>query len=59
MSAIIEHQRNGRRIGLGRCWGRHRMDVAPIVTELRIAPFEVYARKDLSIELVLAPASSL
>jgi two-component system sensor histidine kinase PhoQ len=35
--------------------GQAPVDIAPIVAELRVALLKVYARKDLSIELVVAP----
>jgi two-component system, OmpR family, sensor histidine kinase PhoQ len=56
MSAIIEHQLKRAAASGGALLGQAPLDVAPIVTELRIALLKVYARKDLSIELVLAPA---
>ncbi len=55
MSAIIEHQLKRAAASGGALLGQAPVDVAPIVTELRIALLKVYARKDLSIELVIAP----
>jgi len=54
MSAIIEHQLNRAASG-GALLGQAPVDVAPIVAELRVALLKVYARKDLSIELMAAP----
>ena len=55
MSAIIEHQLKRAASG-GALLGQAPLDIAPIVSELRVALLKVYARKDLSIELVVAPA---
>jgi two-component system, OmpR family, sensor histidine kinase PhoQ len=55
MSAIIEHQLKRAAASGGALLGQAPVDVAPIVTELRVALLKVYARKDLSIELVIAP----
>jgi len=56
MSAIIEHQLKRAAASGGALLGQAPVDVAPIVAELRVALLKVYARKDLSIELVVAPA---
>jgi len=55
MSAIIEHQLKRAAASGGALLGQAPVDVAPIVAELRIALLKVYARKDLSIELAVAP----
>jgi two-component system sensor histidine kinase PhoQ len=55
MSAIIEHQLKRAAASGGALLGQAPVDVAPIVAELRVALLKVYARKDLSIELVIAP----
>lgn len=55
MSAIIEHQLKRAAASGGALLGQAPVDVAPIVVELRAALMKVYARKDLSIELVVAP----
>ena len=56
MSAIIEHQLKRAAASGGALLGQAPVDIAPIVAELRVALLKVYARKDLSIELVVAPA---
>jgi two-component system, OmpR family, sensor histidine kinase PhoQ len=55
MSAIIEHQLKRAAASGGALLGQAPVDIAPIVAELRVALLKVYARKDLSIELVVAP----
>jgi two-component system sensor histidine kinase PhoQ len=57
MSGIIEHQLKRAAASGGALLGQAPVDVAPIVSELRVALLKVYARKDLSIELVVAPGS--
>jgi two-component system, OmpR family, sensor histidine kinase PhoQ len=54
MSAIIEHQLERAASG-GALLGQAPVEIAPIVAELRVALLKVYARKDLSIELVISP----
>jgi two-component system, OmpR family, sensor histidine kinase PhoQ len=54
MSAIIEHQLKRAAASGGALLGQAPVEVAPIVAELRVALLRVYARKDLSIELVVA-----
>jgi two-component system sensor histidine kinase PhoQ len=54
MSAIIEHQLKRAAASGGALLGQAPVDVAPIIAELRVALLKVYARKDLSIELVVA-----
>ncbi len=55
MSAIIEHQLKRAAASGGALLGQAPVDVAPIVAELRVTLLKVYARKDLSIELAIAP----
>ena len=55
MSAIIEHQLKRAAASGGALLGQAPVEVAPIVSELRVTLLKVYARKDLSIELVVAP----
>jgi two-component system sensor histidine kinase PhoQ len=55
MSAIIEHQLMRAAASGGALLGQAPVDVAPILAELRVALLKVYARKDLSIELAIAP----
>jgi two-component system, OmpR family, sensor histidine kinase PhoQ len=57
MSGIIEHQLKRAAASGGALLGQAPVDVAPIVAELRVALLKVYARKDLSIELLIAPGS--
>ena len=56
MSAIIEHQLKRAAASGGALLGQAPVDVAPVVAELRIALLKVYARKDLSLELIVPPA---
>jgi two-component system sensor histidine kinase PhoQ len=55
MSAIIQHQLKRAAASGGALLGQAPVDVAPIVAELRVTLLKVYARKDLSIELAIAP----
>lgn len=55
MSAIIEHQLKRAAASGGALLGQAPVDIAPIVAELRVALLKVYARKDLSIEISVAP----
>ena len=55
MSAIIEHQLKRAAASGGALLGQAPLEVAPIVSELRVTLLKVYARKDLSIELAVAP----
>ncbi len=55
MSAIIEHQLKRAAASGGALLGQAPVDVAPIVSELRVTLLKVYARKDLSVELAVAP----
>jgi two-component system, OmpR family, sensor histidine kinase PhoQ len=57
MNGIIEHQLKRAAASGGALLGQAPVDVAPIASELRVALLKVYARKDLSIELVVAPGS--
>ena len=54
MSGIIEHQLKRAASG-GALLGQAPLDVAPLASELRSALLKVYARKDLSIEVSVAP----
>jgi two-component system sensor histidine kinase PhoQ len=54
MSAIIEHQLKRAAASGGALLGQAPVDVAPMVAELRVALLKVYARKDLSIEMLVA-----
>jgi two-component system sensor histidine kinase PhoQ len=56
MSAIIEHQLKRAAASGGALLGQAPVDIAPMVAELRVTLLKVYARKDLSIEAVVAPA---
>ena len=57
MNAIIEHQLKRAAASGGALLGQAPVEVAPIVSELRVTLLKVYARKDLSIELVVAQGS--
>ncbi len=57
MNGIIEHQLKRAAASGGALLGQAPVDVAPIVTELRVALLKVYARKDLVIELAIKPAT--
>jgi len=57
MSGIIEHQLKRAAASGGALLGQAPVDVAPIVAELRVALLKVYARKDLSIEVLIAAGS--
>jgi len=54
MNAIIEHQLKRAAASGGALVGQAPREGAPIVSELRVTLLKVYARKDLSIELVVA-----
>ncbi len=56
MSAIIEHQLKRAASG-GALLGQAPLDVAPLVSELRVTLLKVYARKDLSIGLSVEPGT--
>ena len=56
MTAIIEHQLKRAAASGGALLGQAPVEVAPIVSELRVTLLKVYARKDLSIELVTPAA---
>jgi two-component system sensor histidine kinase PhoQ len=55
MTGIIEHQLKRAAASGGALLGQAPVDVLQVVTELRGALQRVYASKDLSIELVIAP----
>jgi two-component system, OmpR family, sensor histidine kinase PhoQ len=57
MSGIIEHQLKRAAASGGALLGQAPVDVAQVVAELRGALLRVYARKDLAIELVVAPGT--
>jgi two-component system, OmpR family, sensor histidine kinase PhoQ len=55
MTGIIEHQLKRAAASGGALLGQAPVEVAPIASELRAALLKVYARKDFSIELAVAP----
>jgi len=55
MAGIVEHQLKRAVASGGVLIGQAPVDVAPVATELRAALMKVYAGKDFSIELVIAP----
>jgi two-component system sensor histidine kinase PhoQ len=57
MTGIIEHQLKRAAASGGALLGQAPVDVGPVASELRTALLKVYARKDLSIELSVAPGS--
>jgi two-component system, OmpR family, sensor histidine kinase PhoQ len=57
MSGIIEHQLKRAAASGGALLGAAPVDVAQVGAELRTALLKVYAGKDLSIELAIAPAA--
>jgi len=57
MTAIIEHQLQRAAASGGSWLGQAPLDVAAVVTDLRSALLKVYARKDLSIEVQIAPGA--
>jgi two-component system sensor histidine kinase PhoQ len=57
MSDIIEHQLKRAAASGGALLGQAPVDVAAIAAELRSALLKVYGRKDLSIELAVAPGT--
>jgi Signal transduction histidine kinase len=56
MTGIIEHQLKRAASG-GALLGQTPVEVAPVATELRAALLKVYGRKDLSLELAIAPGA--
>lgn len=56
MTGIIEHQLKRAASG-GALLGQTPVEVAPIASELRAALLKVYGRKDLSLELAIAPGA--
>jgi two-component system sensor histidine kinase PhoQ len=54
MSGIIEHQMKRAATSGGVLLGQAPVDVAPIVSELRLALLKVYGNKDLSLEMAVA-----
>jgi two-component system, OmpR family, sensor histidine kinase PhoQ len=57
MTDIIAHQLNRAAASGGALLGQAPVEVAQLAAELRAALLKVYARKDLSIELAIAPGS--
>jgi two-component system sensor histidine kinase PhoQ len=57
MSGIIEHQMKRAAASGGAVLGQAPVDVAPIVTELRVALLKVYGNKDLLFENAADPAA--
>jgi len=57
MSGIIEHQMKRAATSGGALIGQAPVDLAPVASELRAALLRVYAHKDLSLELEVAPGS--
>ena len=57
MSGIIEHQLKRAAASGGALLGQAPVEVAQVAAELRAALLKVYASKDLSIELAVAPAA--
>ena len=55
MTDIIEHQMKRAATSGGVLLGQAPVDVAPIITELRVALLKVYGNKDLLFETVVAP----
>jgi len=59
MSGIIEHQLKRAAASGGALLGQATVDVAQVAAELRGALLKVYANKDLSLELAVAPGTQL
>jgi two-component system sensor histidine kinase PhoQ len=57
MTGIIEHQLKRAAASGGALLGQAPVEVAQVASELRGALLKVYARKDLSLELAIAPAT--
>ena len=57
MSGIIEHQMKRAATSGGVLLGQAPVDVAPIVSELRVALLKVYGEKDMSLEMLVAPGA--
>jgi two-component system sensor histidine kinase PhoQ len=57
MSGIIEHQLKRAAASGGALLGQAPVELAAVASELRVALLKVYARKDLAIEMLVAPAS--
>ena len=57
MTGIIEHQLKRAAASGGALLGQAPVEVAQVASELRGALLRVYARKDLSLELAVAPAT--
>jgi two-component system sensor histidine kinase PhoQ len=57
MSGIIEHQLKRAAASGGALLGQAPVDIAPMAIQLRAALLKVYADKDLSLELAVAPGA--
>jgi two-component system, OmpR family, sensor histidine kinase PhoQ len=57
MNGIIEHQMKRAATSGGVLLGQAPVDIAPIVTELRVALLRVYGNKDLLFEVAVAPGT--
>jgi two-component system sensor histidine kinase PhoQ len=57
MSDIIEHQLKRAAASGGALLGQAPVELAPVVSELRVALLKVYVRKDLLIELLVTPGT--
>jgi two-component system sensor histidine kinase PhoQ len=57
MSGIIEHQMKRAAATGGALLGQAPVDVAPVVSELRVALLKVYGNKDLLFETAVAPGA--
>ena len=58
MTAIIEHQLKRAAASGGALLGAAPVELAQVASELRVTLLKVYARKDLSVELALAPGAA-
>ncbi len=58
MTGIIEHQLKRAAASGGALLGAAPVEIAQVATELRAALLKVYARKDLALELAIAPGSA-
>jgi two-component system sensor histidine kinase PhoQ len=57
MNGIIEHQLKRAAASGGALLGQAPVELAPVVSELRATLLKVYGRKDLAIELAIAPGA--
>jgi len=58
MTAIIEHQLKRAAASGGALLGAAPVELAQVAAELRVTLLKVYARKDLSVELAVAPGAA-